>query len=116
MSRRFTEPARVDALDPARADTLEAVALLADPLRREIVLRLTEEQLCTCHLVEMTGAAQPTVSYHLRLLREAGWVRAEPAGRYTYYRLEPEPLASFAGRLDELAEKSRTLAPRRACP
>ena len=62
------------------AGVLDAVEVLADPLRRRIVVALATEELCTCHLVDMTGAPQPTVSYHLKVLREAGWVRAEPAG------------------------------------
>ena len=61
-------------------ERLEQIAMLADPMRRQIVTLLAEEQLCTCHLVDATGASQPTVSYHLKTLREAGWVRAEPAG------------------------------------
>ena len=59
-------------------------ALLADPLRLQIVEALSHEQLCTCHLVEITGAKQTTVSHHLRLLREAGVVVGAPEGRFTW--------------------------------
>lgn len=85
---------------------LEAVEMLADPLRRQIVQLLVDEELCTCHLVDMTGAAQPTVSYHLKVLREAGWVRAEPEGRYTYYVLQPQPLSLLAEQLSDLAGRT----------
>ena len=78
--------------------------VLADPLRARIVELLAGEQLCTCHLVELTGARQTNVSNHLRVLREAGVIEAEPAGRYTYYRLRPEPLEELAARLVDLAE------------
>ncbi len=64
-------------------------ALLVDPLRLQIVEALTQEQLCTCHLMEITGARQTTVSHHLRLLREAGVVTGEAEGRFTWYRLVP---------------------------
>ena len=94
---------------------LDAVEVLADPLRRDIVRMLADEQLCTCHLVEMTGAAQPTVSYHLKVLRDAGWVRAEPAGRYTYYILDPAPVEALAGALHGLAVGSQTTGRRPAC-
>ncbi len=97
------------------ADVLDAVEVLADPLRRRIVVALAAEELCTCHLVDMTGAPQPTVSYHLKVLREAGWVQAEPAGRYTYYRLEPGPVSALAGVLAELGASSRTPVRRPAC-
>jgi ArsR family transcriptional regulator, arsenate/arsenite/antimonite-responsive transcriptional repressor len=76
--------------------TAEQVRLFADPLRLRIVQLLAGEELCTCHLVSETGAKQPTVSHHLRLLKEAGVVEAEPAGAYTYYRLVPDILAGMA--------------------
>lgn len=82
--------------------------VLADPLRLRIVELLAVEQLCTCHLVDETGARQTNVSNHLRVLREAGLVEAEPAGRYTYYRLVPEALDALASRLGGLAESARS--------
>jgi ArsR family transcriptional regulator, arsenate/arsenite/antimonite-responsive transcriptional repressor len=96
----------VTATTDRPTDTLEAVEVLADPLRRGIVRWLATEALCTCHLVEMTGAPQPTVSYHLKVLREAGWVESEPAGRYTYYRLRPDAVAALASTLTDLAERA----------
>ncbi len=74
--------------------------LLADPLRLKIVEALISEQLCTCHLVDITGARQTAISNHLRLLREAGIVRSEADGRYTWYRLAP---GAFAAALSALA-------------
>ena len=90
--------------------------LLADPLRARIVALLAVEQLCTCHLVEATGASQSNVSNHLRTLRQAGLVEAEPAGRFTYYRLLPGPLAALGKALDELADQARAaVAVKRPC-
>ena len=91
--------------------------VLADPLRRQIVELLAREQLCTCHIVAETGARQTNVSNHLRILREAGLVVAEPAGRYTYYQLVPEALDVLATSLSRLADSARhTLDHRRpAC-
>lgn len=92
---------------------LEQVALLADPLRRQIVTLLADEQLCTCHLVDATGASQPTVSYHLKQLREAGWVRSEPAGRYTYYELDTRGLSALAVEIVALAGRADSADRRR---
>lgn len=90
--------------------------LLADPLRARLVALLADGALCTCHLVDQTGAKQPTVSHHLRVLRDAGLVVAEPAGRFTYYRLRPEALEAAATELVELATRARRNADvRRAC-
>lgn len=77
--------------------------LLADPTRSRIVELLGAEQLCTCHLVAELGATQSGVSNHLRVLREAGVVSAEPHGRFTYYRLEPRALEHLAEQLGALA-------------
>jgi ArsR family transcriptional regulator len=85
----------------------EILRVLGDPLRMQIVTLLAREQLCTCHLVDETGAKQTNVSNHLRILREAGLVESEPAGRYTYYRLVPAALDALAAALADLAEDAR---------
>jgi ArsR family transcriptional regulator, arsenate/arsenite/antimonite-responsive transcriptional repressor len=86
------------------------IRLLADPLRARIVALLADGPACTCHLVADTGATQSNVSNHLRALRQAGVVAAEPHGRYTYYRLLPEVLEAAAGQLAALAGKARANA------
>ncbi|MGH7911976.1 MAG: ArsR/SmtB family transcription factor, partial [Candidatus Dormibacteraceae bacterium] len=53
---------------------VDASLLLGDPLRARIVELLASEELCTCHLVDELDARQPTVSHHLRILRDAGFV------------------------------------------
>jgi len=106
------EPA--DLPGPADVAELARLAarfgLLADPLRLQIVDALAREQLCTCHLIEITGAKQTTVSHHLRLLREAGVVVGEPEGRFTWYRLVPDAFVIGAGRLQALAQAPADVA------
>lgn len=89
--------------------------LLGDPLRARMVELLSHEALCTSHLVELTGARQTNVSNHLRLLRAAGLTSDEPCGRYSYHRLDPEPLRRLAGQLSALADAAAADLPRRAC-
>lgn len=89
--------------------------LFGDALRAAIVGHLATEQLCTCHLVEMTGAHQSTVSHHLKVLRDAGLVEAIPDGRFTYYRLLEEPLSAVRDAVDRLAADAAE-APRRRRP
>lgn len=86
----------------ADVSTAALFKVLADPLRRRIVELLAAEQLCTCHLVEETGAGQTTVSNALRMLRETGMVETEPCGRFTYYRLLPQVLHALAAELTAL--------------
>jgi ArsR family transcriptional regulator, arsenate/arsenite/antimonite-responsive transcriptional repressor len=92
------------------------VRALAEPLRARIVELLADEQLCTCHLVELTGATQTNLSNHLRVLRDAGVVAAEPVGRYTYYRLVPERLEELADSYADLTRRARAAkAVKRPC-
>jgi ArsR family transcriptional regulator len=95
----------------------DLLRVLADPLRLQIVTLLAQEILCTTHLVQETGARQTNLSNHLRVLREAGVVETEPCGRYIYYKLRPDVIASLAGQFADLAESARQAADsKRACP
>jgi ArsR family transcriptional regulator len=80
---------------PARAAE-EIAALfkaLADPTRVAIVNRLAAaEEACVCDLTAAFDLSQPTVSHHLKLLRDAGLVEAERRGTWAYYRLVPEAI------------------------
>ena len=81
---------------------------LADPTRLAIMNQLAgAEEVCVCDLVPGSGLAQPTVSHHLKLLREAGLVTAERRGTWAYYRLAPEALTELAA---ALAPTSQPLA------
>lgn len=111
MSSHVGGPGVATALGPG--DLAESVRVLADPLRARIVALLADAAMCTCHLVEQTGAGQTTISHHLRVLRDAGWVDTEPCGRFTYYRLRPEPLEALAESLDALAASASVIPARR---
>jgi len=94
----------------------DVTRLLADPLRARIVELLAGGPATTSHLVADTGAKQPNISGHLKLLREAGVVETEPRGRFTYYRLVPEALQGAALHLADLAAQARANADSfRAC-
>ncbi|MCX5001250.1 metalloregulator ArsR/SmtB family transcription factor [Streptomyces sp. NBC_00638] len=97
----------------------DLMRVLADPLRLRIVTLLARETLCSTHLIEETGAGQTNLSNHLKVLREAGVVETEPCGRFTYYRLKPDVVASLAGQFADLAETARATAEnnvKRSCP
>jgi ArsR family transcriptional regulator len=66
------------------------LAALADPARLAIVRQLAADgAVCACDFSACDGLAQPTVSHHLRVLREAGLVHGERRGTWIYYRLDP---------------------------
>ena len=89
---------------------------LADPTRRRIVELLTAEQLCVCHLIELLGARQTNVSNHLRVLRDAGLVKTEACGRFTYYRLRQHAFDAAGELLSDLASAAAAPATKRPCP
>jgi len=79
------------------------LAALADPARLAIVRELASVgSVCACDFSACDGLAQPTVSHHLRVLREAGLVHGERRGTWIWYRLDPavsDRLAAIAGEL-----------------
>jgi ArsR family transcriptional regulator len=78
--------ARSNSLDP----DVRLLAALADPTRLAIVRQLASEpETCACDFTSCCDVAQPTVSHHLRVLREAGIVTSERRGQWIFYRLDP---------------------------
>jgi ArsR family transcriptional regulator len=74
-----------------RARLAAAFKALADPTRVAIVNRLAgADEICVCVFVDELRLAQPTVSHHLRVLRESGLVEARRRGTWAFYRLVPE--------------------------
>lgn len=80
----------------ARAQTLSAIG---DPIRLRILDMLTVDQRCVCDIQEEVGVAANLLSYHLRVLREAGLVEGTRRGRWVDYRLAPDSSAIVTGAL-----------------
>ena len=63
----------------------------ADPTRLAILRELSEEEsVCACDFTACCDVSQPTVSHHLKVLREAGWVDSERRGTWIWYRIRPD--------------------------
>jgi len=88
------------ALDAGEAERLAgALKALADPARLRILGLIQAQpdgEACVCHLTEPLGLSQPTVSHHLKVLRDAGLVEREQRGSWAYFRVVPEPLTALA--------------------
>jgi ArsR family transcriptional regulator len=85
---------------PAAAALASYFKALADPTRVAIVNRLTgADELCVCDLTDAFELSQPTVSHHLKVLRDAGLVESSRRGTWAYYRLVPEALDAVRGAL-----------------
>lgn len=89
-------------LDQRQAEELGSVLkTLADPARLRIlsILALTDE-MCACDLEEPLDLSQPTVSHHIKQLREAGFVDSERRGKWVYHRIVPERVDEVRAALD----------------
>jgi ArsR family transcriptional regulator len=88
----------------------------ADPTRLAILRQLAGgDSVCACDFTSCCDVAQPTVSHHLKVLREAGWVSSERRASYVFYRLRPEAVERFRTIAGELAPALR-LQPARSLP
>ena len=68
----------------------------ADPTRLAILRQLAAtDDVCACDFTNCCDVSQPTISHHLRVLREAGWVTSERRGTWVWYRLQPEAVRRF---------------------
>lgn len=87
----------------AEAEALVSdLEILANPIRLQLldVLLANEgEEVCVCDLEQSVPVKQPTVSHHLRLLREAGLVTGEKRGQWSYYRAERRAFTALKRRL-----------------
>src|SRR2546430_9635473 len=84
----------------ARDELAARFKALADPTRVAIVNRLAAaDEVCVCDLNSAFELSQPTISHHLRILREAGLVESSRRGTWAYYRLVPESIDALRGAL-----------------
>src|SRR5262245_9067520 len=91
-----TEPLAVHERDQLAA----RFKALADPTRVAIVNQLAAaDEVCVCNLTATFDLSQPTISHHLKILRDAGLVESSRRGTWAYYRLVPEAVAALRGAL-----------------
>ncbi len=93
-------PATEPLSEQERDELAARFKALADPTRVAIVNRLAAaEEVCVCDLTETFELSQPTISHHLKILREAGLVESTRRGTWAYYRLVPEAIDALRGAL-----------------
>lgn len=92
--------------DADAADLERLFKVLADRSRVKILnmlLRAGGQAVCVCEFTAQLGLAQPTVSYHLRQLRDAGLLDREKRGTFAYFRARPEAIARLHSLLEPAA-------------
>src|ERR1700736_977468 len=105
--QRCCPPAKVDQTE--RSDDAALFKALADPNRLAILATLARacDEVCVCDFTGALPLEQPTVSHHLRILRDAGLVTCERRGTWVYYRLA-------AGARDRIDAATNSVIPQRA--
>jgi ArsR family transcriptional regulator len=93
----YPEVERDDAIRMA-----EVAKALGDPIRLQLVdvLRKHAGKVCVCELVPLFDIGQPTLSHHLKKLREAGLVDSERRGLWAYYYVVPDAMKELSAWLD----------------
>lgn len=105
--QRCCPPARVDRRD--RSEHALLFKALADPHRLTILATLAraDDEVCVCDFTAALPLEQPTVSHHLKILRDAELVTGERRGTWVYYRLAPDAR-------ERIEAATRSLIPERA--
>ncbi len=94
------EPVVYPDVERAHAERMAAIAkALGDPIRLQLVdvLRKHAGKVCVCELVPLFEVSQPTLSHHLKVLRQAGIVDSERRGLWAYYYVIPDAVKELAG-------------------
>lgn len=88
---------------PDAAELAGAFKALADPVRLRLLSLIASHEggeACVCDLTGEFDVSQPTISHHLKVLREAGLLTSRRRGTWVYYRVRPETLAALARLLE----------------
>ncbi|MFD3427576.1 ArsR/SmtB family transcription factor [Nocardia fluminea] len=97
------EPVVRDPLTPAEAVELAAVfKALSDPVRLRLFSLVASRaggEACVCDISDGVDVSQPTISHHLKVLREAGLLTSERRASWVYYRVVPEAFARASSAL-----------------
>jgi len=79
----------------ANEKAIDSLKALAEPIRLEIIESLSTGEKCVCDLMQETGLAQSKISFHLKVLKEAGVITDRQSGRWVYYQLDTRTLKSL---------------------
>lgn len=103
------------AAEPLAVDRAQLLLrVLAEPIRLQVAQCLAGGERCVCDLTAELQLAQPKLSFHLKVMKEAGLITARQQGRWVYYRLQPQLLLALGDWLAGLAERCE--GPAQACP
>ena len=86
----------------ANEKAIDSLKALAEPIRLGIIESLSSGEKCVCDLVQETGLAQSKISFHLKVLKDAGVITDRQSGRWVYYQLDIRTLKSLQNWIKKL--------------
>jgi ArsR family transcriptional regulator len=98
-----------------RAETVELFHALADETRLEILNRLKDGERCVCELTDALQAGQSRLSFHLKVLKDAGLIDDRPEGRWIYYSINREAIEDLAERMASIKIMGKSIRSASRC-
>ena len=98
------------------ADVAKVFQALSDETRLLILEQLKDGEQCVCDLTEVFKTGQSRLSFHLRVLKDAGLILARPEGRWMYYSLNADGVEELQDVVNSLIAASSRAAKRGCCP
>jgi ArsR family transcriptional regulator len=98
----------IEEIAPQEERSLDQAAnvfkALADPTRVRILKTISHmAEMCECNIVPAFGLSQPTISYHLKVLREAGLISSERRGQWVWHRVNEKAVLGAVRTLTDIA-------------
>ena len=84
----------------------------SDPFRLEIIDLMMDGEVCVCDIMKLTKLSQSRISYHIKILKEAGLISDRQEGRWVYYKLDLEVLSDIKNWMGNLIQSSSS---KRSC-
>lgn len=88
---------------------------LSDETRLDLLERLTVGEHCVCELTDVMRAAQSRLSFHLKVLKEAGLIHDRREGRWMYYSISPEAIEELEEVVSTLKQAAKSAVSARWC-
>ena len=99
----------------SRAKTAELFHALADETRLDILDQLKEGERCVCELTDALHAGQSRLSFHLKVLKDAGLIHDRPEGRWIYYAINSDAVEGLGDIVASLKTVRRTVRANSRC-
>jgi ArsR family transcriptional regulator len=99
----------------SRAKTAELFHSLADETRLDILDQLKDGERCVCELTDALQTGQSRLSFHLKVLKDAGLIHDRPEGRWIYYSLNFDSVEELGDLVASLKAVRKTVRPSLRC-